>query len=305
MRLLVIGASGQVGRAIVEEAPDWDFEVLGTYGSKPKPGEAVPLEHFHLDMTDRQELAQLFHHAKPDACVLAAAFTNVDGCEQEKERAERVNVEGTRNVAEECKNKNCLFVFISTDYVFDGKGGPYGEEDAPNPINNYGRTKLEGERIAQGVKENLVVRTTGVYDFREEKNFAARMAERLEAGEQVNVPVDQIGNPTWAPNLAEALCELISEKKRGVYNIAGSDRISRFEFALVVARFLGLKEKLLRPVRTEDIGQIAKRPLKGGFKLGKAKKELQTRLLGVKDALGEAEKRGMLGAFAFKDGGES
>jgi len=301
MRLLVIGASGQVGRAIVEEAPDWDFEVIGTYGSKPMPGEAVPLEHFHLDMTDKQELAQIFHHAKPDACVLAAAFTNVDGCELEKERAERVNVEGTRNVAEECKNRNCLFVFISTDYVFDGKDGPYGEEDAPNPINNYGRTKLEGERIAQGVKEHLVVRTTVVYDFRDAKNFAARMAERLEAGEQVNVPVDQVGNPTWAPNLAEAICELTAEKKRGTYNVAGSDRMSRFEFALVVARFLGLKEKLLRPVRTEDIGQAAKRPLKAGFRLGKAKKELQTKLLGVKDALKQADERGMMGAFALEE----
>jgi dTDP-4-dehydrorhamnose reductase len=304
MRLLVIGASGQVGGAVMEEAPDWDMEMMGTYESRPRPGEAVPLEHFHLDITNAKEVEEVFHHAKPDACVLAAAFTNVDGCELEKEKAQRINIEGTRNVAEECKRRNCLLVFISTDYVFDGKGGPYDEEAVPSPINYYGRTKLEGEKIALGVKEHLVVRTTIVFDFREEKNFAARMAERLEAREEVRVPVDQVGNPTWAPNLAEAICELISEKKRGIYNVAGSDRMNRFEFALVVARFLGLKEKLLRPVKTADLGQAAKRPLNAGFKLGKAKKELQTKLLGVKEALEEADKKGMLGAVAFEEKGQ-
>ncbi|VVC03153.1 GDP-L-fucose synthase [Candidatus Burarchaeum australiense] len=298
MRLLVIGASGQLGRALVEEAPEWDFEAMGTYESRPAASASPPLQHFHLDMTDAKEVESVFEKAKPDACVLAAAYTNVDGCETDKAMADRINVEGTRNVAEACKRRNCLFVFISSDYVFDGKKGPYSEEDEPNPINHYGRTKLEGEKIALGVKEHLVVRTTIVFDFREAKNFATRLAERLRAGEQVLVPVDQVGSPTWAPNLAEAICELISEKKRGTYHVVGRDLMNRFEFALTVARFFALDERLLKPVKTADLAQAARRPLKAGMKINKAKKELQTKLLGVKEALDEAEERGMLGKFA-------
>ncbi|MDO8339829.1 MAG: SDR family oxidoreductase, partial [Candidatus Burarchaeum sp.] len=182
MRLLVVGASGQLGRALVEAALEWDFEVTGTYESRPENGPSAPLQHFHLDMTDAKEVEAVFEKAKPDACVLAAAYTNVDGCETDPAKADRINVEGTRNVAEACKKRNCLFVFISSDYVFDGKKGPYSEEDKPNPINHYGKTKLEGEKIAQGLKEHLIVRTTVVFDFREGKNFATRLVERLKAG---------------------------------------------------------------------------------------------------------------------------
>src|SRR3989338_1626435 len=298
MRLLVVGASGELGRALVEEAQEWDFEVIGTYESRPEKGAGALLQHFHLDMTDAQEVAAVFEKARPDACVLAAAYTNVDGCETDKAKADKVNVEGTRNVAEACRRHNCLFVFISTDYIFDGTKGPYSEEDEPTPINHYGKTKLEGEKIARVVKEHLIVRTTVVYDFRDQKNFAARLVERLEAGEQVNVPVDQVGSPTWAPNLAGAVCELVAEGKRGIYNVVGADLMNRFEFALTVARFFALDERLLKPVKTAELGPVARRPLKAGMKINKAKKELQTKLLGVREALDEAEKRGLLGKFA-------
>ncbi|MDO8339022.1 MAG: sugar nucleotide-binding protein, partial [Candidatus Burarchaeum sp.] len=103
------------------------------------------------------------------------------------------------------------------------------------------------------------------------------------------------------PNLAEAICELITEKKRGTYNIVGADLMNRFEFALVVARFFALDERLLKPVKTEELGQAAARPLKAGMKINKAKKELQTKLLGVKEALEAADEQGLLGKFAEQE----
>jgi len=224
MKLLVIGASGQVGGALMRLAPK-EWEVAGTYSGKPKAG------LIHLDVSDRDEVFEVFEKTRPDAAMLTAAFTNVDLCE----------------------------TYISTDYVFDGENGPYREDEIPNPLGYYAWTKLEGERITALTQEHLIIRTTGVYSADPDSlNFVMQVIKRLGAGETMRVPNDQYGSPTLADSLAEGIMSLLRLGKTGIYNIAGSDFMDRYSFALLIADMFDLDKRLITPIDTPSLGQKAK-----------------------------------------------
>jgi dTDP-4-dehydrorhamnose reductase len=182
---------------------------------------------------------------------------------------------------------NAKIIFFSSDYVFDGVQGPYSEDDPAHPISEYGNQKLIGEHyIAFHSKNYLIIRTTVVYGWETQgKNFVQRLIKSLRDGERIRVPVDQIGNPTFAPNLAEAVIELATGGETGICNIVGSTLVSRYEFAVTIAKAFDLDPLLIVPVSTEELGQVAQRPLSAGLRVDKAQKILRTSLLGYLEGL--------------------
>jgi dTDP-4-dehydrorhamnose reductase len=280
MKFLIIGASGMVGNAFMSELRKAELSHVGTYLSRQKR------DLLHLDMTDANATALFLSEVKPDVVIQAAAQPNVDYCEDHREEAWRTNVVGTQNVASACKRTGAKHVFISTDYVFDGTAGPYTEADPVSPINYYAVTKVEGEKQVRTVDNHLIVRTGVVFDADpDSKNFALRVVNELSHGRDLRVPIDQIGNPTLAGNLAACVIELCRNDKTGIYNVAGRSIVSRYDFALKICETFGLDRALIRAVTSDELQQKAKRPKKLGLIIDKAASELSTELLDLDKSL--------------------
>lgn len=268
MKLLIIGASGQVGAALLDFCGGKPG--LEAFGAARSAGDLIP-----LDLAVPSTVNSAFEAVRPDAAVLCSALTHVDKCEENPALAEKINAEGPRIAAECCRRFDSRLVYLSTEYVFDGVSGPYSEEDAPNPISVYGKTKLCGEKAVLGLgKAALVVRTTVVYSYNPaSKNFIMQLISLLGKGEKMNVPYDQYSNPTYAPDLAGAITELLRLEKSGIYNVVGKDLLSRYDFAVRACGILGLDASLLVPRKTAELGQKAPRPLRAGLKTGKLLRE--------------------------------
>lgn len=278
--ILIIGATGLVGGALYETFKNSKFNVNGTYFKEQKNG------LYQLDIRKRKDVEKLFDKLKPDVTILTAALTNVDYCEDYQEEAWEMNVNGTKNVVEVCEEFKSKIVFISTDYVFNGKNGPYKEDDKHGPISFYGKTKLEGENLVKKLDEYIIVRTTWVYDYGfDTKNFIVRLISSLQKCQNFHVPVDQYATPTLATNLAELIKELVMKEKKGTYNITGLDFLSKYEFALKVAEKLGFDKSLIKGVDTKSLAQKAKRPMHAGLMTEKIKKELVLKPLSLNDSL--------------------
>jgi len=274
MKFLVVGASGMVGKAFMNELAKTGLPCYGTYHTRRSDN------LLQLDITDRPATVQLLLNIKPDILIQTAAQPNVDYCEDHHEEAWKANVSGTENLVHACKRLGTKHVIISTDYVFDGNAGPYGEDDPVNPINYYAITKVESERTVKSLSNHLIIRTGVVFDaYRDSKNFALRVVNELSAGKSLKVPLDQIGNPTLASNLAACTIELAQKGKIGTYHVAGSTVMPRSDFAILVCRKFSLDELSIRPVPSEELHQKAKRPKRLGLKTEKAAKELTTELL--------------------------
>lgn len=280
MTTLVIGASGCLGGILHEDFKKWG-SVRGTYCGHPH-GDLV-----HLDVTDMKEVRQVLMDARPEVVLQCGAFTHVDGCEENPEESRRINVEGTRNVVNAVRGTGIKYVFFSSDYVFDGRAGPYREEDPTNPIQVYGKHKLEAERIIKSrLARWLIVRVHGVFGWeRQGKNFVQRLVTNLRAGKTATIPNDQFGSPTYAPNLSETLQELVQRDRRGVYHLTGTTVLDRCSFAKLIARVFELDENLIAGQPTADLHQRAPRPLKSGLIVEKAQRELKTRLWSVEESL--------------------
>lgn len=282
MSILIIGASGFVGSLLYEILTRED-KVVGTF--YPRQLEVKGLKY--LDITDRKSVEALIKEIKPAVIILTAALTYVEYCEDHPKEAFEINVLGTTNVALMAKEINAKLVFFSTEYVFDGKAGPYSEEDQPNPISYYGKTKLEGEKVIRdNLGDYLIIRTTVVYGYEKDgKNFIMQLIQKNKAGLIMNIPIDQYGSPTFRDNLVEATIELIQKDKRGIYNVVGCEVINRFDFSILSAEILGLDKNLIIPKTTIELGQKAPRPLKAGLKIDKVRQEIDIKLLSPKEGL--------------------
>jgi dTDP-4-dehydrorhamnose reductase len=269
MKILVIGAEGQVGTFLTRELAA-RHEVAGTslHGEGGFPV---------LDICCGQDVENALAHFHPDHVVLAAAFTAVDQCEQRPDLAEAVNARGPENVARACREIGAGLTFFSTDYIFDGAHGPYTETDEPRPLSVYGRTKLAGEAaVAAHVENHLIVRTMVVYSYLPGSlNLFMQVRARLEKGEPISGPSDQLINPTQAVNLAQTLGELIEEKQTGVFNLAGTTRLPRDEFIRRLVERLGGDPAQVTSRLTSEFKQPALRPLQSGLVLDKAQSVLR------------------------------
>jgi dTDP-4-dehydrorhamnose reductase len=266
-RVMVVGAGGEIGPLLLRAFSG--HEVRGT--RRPD-----------VELRDPASVGRAIRDFDPEAVVLAAGLADPDRCEEHPGEAYAVNVDGTRAVAEACRGRH--FSFLSTDQVFDGKAGPYREEDRAEPINVYGRTKLEAERIVLSVHpRSLVVRTTLVFHGGPgSRSFFSRLRD---ASSPVPCWTDHLGTYTYGPGLAEAMVEMVERGLTGLWHVAGPDLLDRHSFALRVARRFGKDPSLYRPVSIREAPPRAPRPLRAGLRSDKAGAVLRTRLPGVDEAL--------------------
>ena len=291
MKVLVTGTSGQLGYDVMEELVRRGHEAVGADRSDTD----ADFEHIQLDITDAERVLQAVEELKPDAIVHCAAWTNVDGAEdpvnQEKVRA--VNVEGTKNLAEACKRVDAKFVYISTDYVFNGEGEqPWQPDDKDYaPINVYGQSKLDGElEVAKILEKYFIVRIAWVFG-RNGKNFVRTMIEVGKKHEVVKVVDDQIGTPTYTYDLARLLVDMIESDKYGYYHATNEGGyISWADFTEEIFKQAEIPSKVER-VTTEEYEKIAgkavaKRPFNSRLDKTKLVEAGFTPLPEWRDALG-------------------
>ncbi|MGD2180258.1 SDR family oxidoreductase [Lusitaniella coriacea] len=281
MKVAVIGASGLVGSHLIEAARDRGWDTIGTYHQFPQP-ELLP-----LDIRNSQEVSDLLSNFQPNAIFLPAFCSNVDRCEKYPEETAQINVEGSLNVARVAKPLGAKLVFYSSDYVFNGTAGPYAETDSPNPICVYGKQKLAVEQQIQTFLETaLILRITVVYGNEAQgKNFVNRLIKTLQNGETIRVPCDQIGSPTLVNDIAEASLRLVEANASGIFHVVGSDVMSRYDFALEIARMFDLPADKIIPITTPELKQAAPRPLLAGMTRDRVISTLSWQLRGVKEGL--------------------
>ncbi len=283
MRVFIAGASGLVGSNCMRHFSEQGWEVKGSYFSFPTENTVFynTLEPAHPDNFDVAGW-------RPDVIVHCGALTHVDYCETHEEESYQKTVESTRNLLELAKRTTARFVYISTDYVFDGKAGPYTEDAPVNPLSVYARHKLEAEQMALNEPVNaLVLRITNVYgDEVRGKNFIARIIDQCKNNQKLTLklPYDQFATPTNAWDIARAMCVLLRDGKSGVYHICSSDFMNRVELALRVLEYFPQASYELIPVDTASLQQPAKRPLIGGFVKLKFASEYPDFLFGTVDS---------------------
>lgn len=283
MKVFIAGASGLVGSNCKQHFTDEGWEVVGSYFSYEVPDTVFynTLEPEHADNFD----IKVFN---PDVIVHCGALTHVDYCEDHQEESYEKTVQSTINLVKLAKECDARFVYISTDYVFDGTDGPYQEDDAVNPVSVYGKHKLEAEQYALNELDNtLVLRVTNVYgDEARGKNFIARIIQQCLDNKKLTLklPYDQYASPANAWDIARSMRVLLRDNKSGIYHIGGTDYINRVQLALRVLQYFPNAEYELIPLSTEELSQPAPRPLIGGFVTTKFNKEYPDFLFGNVDS---------------------
>ncbi|MEN1967754.1 dTDP-4-dehydrorhamnose reductase [Lentibacillus sp. N15] len=246
MKILVTGYTGQLGYDLVNEGTKQGFTMFGV-GSES------------LDITKRNEVISYIEQLNPDAIIHCAAYTAVDKAEDDKDFCWKVNVIGTKNLVDVAKKIGVKFLYVSTDYVFDGKGeSPFKETDKTDPVNYYGLTKLEGEKIVQRITEGFVVRTSWVFGING-NNFVKTMLRLAESHNEVNVVGDQIGSPTYTYDLAKLLLEMIQSETYGIYHATNEGICSWAEFAEEIFK-QSHNDVLVNVIPTKDFPTRAARP---------------------------------------------
>jgi len=283
MKILITGSSGMLGQALCNKLAD-KHEVVGIDINDVRRTTYDVRAFYKLDITDRNLIIQKIEEVAPDIIIHCAAYTDVDGCELNPEKAQELNVAATATIAEGSKLTSSYMIYISTDFVFDGeKKPPYTEKDRPNPINIYGKTKLEGENaVKDALDKYLVIRTSWLFG-KGGKNFVDIILNRAKKEKELKVVNDQVGCPTYSDDLADAIARLITtynlqliprhtrdssprdpERMRGAtYNllhITNSGSCSWYEFAREIIDLAGIKDVKIFPISSEELSRHAKRP---------------------------------------------
>jgi dTDP-4-dehydrorhamnose reductase len=273
-RILVFGANGMLGQRIINfYSGNEDVQLLAC-SVEGKP--CFPnVEYKQCDLVKRESVKDIVLGFYPDIILNAAAFTNVDLSETERETAWKVNVKGVEYLAEVCRVIDAHIVHFSTDYVFDGTRGPYDERAKPNPLGYYGRTKLASENVLKTSGNYFtILRTNVLYGIADSRpDFVRWVVNSLRKGNKINIVTDQINNPTYIDDLVQAISKVIEFKKYGIYNIGGREFISRYDFTMKIVDFFNLDKSLVNPITTDMLNQPAKRPLHSGLITIKAESE--------------------------------
>jgi len=279
MRILITGANGFLGHHLSALLLSAGHEVFAT----GKGDGRLPLEekkgfqYLPMDFTDPFAAHDVFEKVKPEVVVHAGAMTRVDECEQQQWPAYLVNVEGTVNMLLNAEEWKSHFIFVSTDFVFDGEKGMYTEQDTRNPVNFYGKTKAEAEDAVMEYEYDwAIVRTSLVYgpSVPGRSNILTVVKEKLERGEEYAVVNDQLRTPTCIEDLAAGITAIIDKKATGIYHLSGTDELTPYAMAVAVATFLDLDPSLLKKVDATVFTQPARRPRDTRFILDKARNEL-------------------------------
>lgn len=247
MRVLVTGYNGQLGYDVVKRLENLDIECLGTTRK-------------NFDLIDEMQTKIFIKNYRPDVVVHCAAYTAVDKAEEQRDICYKVNVLGTRHIAQACEDIDAKMVYISTDYVFDGKGETsFKVMDKPNPINYYGQTKFEGElEVRKVINKHFIIRISWVFGFNG-NNFVKTMLKLGKEKKELNIVSDQIGSPTYTYDLAKLLVDMIGTERYGTYHATNEGYCSWYKFACEIFRITG-KDILVNPIKTDQYPTKAKRP---------------------------------------------
>lgn len=247
MKVLVTGAKGQLGYDVIRRLNENGVDNLG-------------IDIQECDITDKDQVTKTLSDYNPNVVVHCAAYTAVDKAEDERELCQKINVVGTQNIADACKQINAKMVYISTDYVFDGEGeSPFKETDRPNPINYYGQTKYEGEIAVQNTLDKyFIVRISWVFGVNG-NNFVKTMLNLGKERDEISVVADQIGSPTYTYDLAKVIVDIIQTEEYGIYHVTNKGYCSWYEFACEIFKLAGVSV-MVNPIRTEEYPTRAKRP---------------------------------------------
>lgn len=275
-RILIIGSNGMLGQRLADFFSS-DKKIELKCASVESVSLIPGIEYIQLDIRQKNKVRELILDFFPDFIINAAAYTNVDRSETEKELAWKINVNGVENIALYAWTIDAHLIHLSSDYIFDGKNGPYSEKDKPNPLGYYGRTKLAAENsIRISGTRFTIIRTNILYGIAKygRLDFVKWVINSLQANELIRIVTDQTGNPTYIDDILAAINKVIEFKKEGIYNIGGIEILSRFDFTIRIAEYFNLDKKLIQPIDTRELNQPAPRPLKSGLITLKAETEL-------------------------------
>jgi len=275
-KMLVIGGTSLLGYKLLSNTND--FELYASYNKNIINLKNV--ETLKIDITNKKNCEKIFD-VKPDIIINTAAITNVDYCEKFEKNAFDVNVTGTKNIAKIAEKLGSKLIHISTDAVFSGSKKFYVEEDKPNPISVYGKTKLESEKIISKVNDSVILRPSVLFGWipfeyiktkdesRKTMNFGLWVIDQLYKNNKISIVNDQINTPTLADNLAENIIEIIKTDLTGIFHLSGLSCISRLDFSKKIAKTFGYSDNLISSISSEKLKQIAPRTLESCLKCDK------------------------------------
>lgn len=285
-KILITGSNGLLGQKLIYKLKDRaDVACIATARGENRLIHKTGYEYAEMDITDDNQIGNVFRKYLPDVVINTAAMTNVDACETDKELCWLMNttavgyqVKALEALSAQHNGYQPQLIHLSTDFIFDGSHGPLAETEAPNPLSYYAESKLAAEKIVQASSLHWAIARTvlvyGIVDHMSRSNIVLWVKQNLEQGKTIHVVDDQFRTPTLAEDLADG-CILIAEKKaKGIYNISGKDFFSILELAHLVADYYKLDKSLIKPSKSADINQPAKRPPITGFIIDKAKREL-------------------------------
>ena len=278
MVCLITGSNGLLGQKLLQEFKNIDCEIIATSKGENKNPEIGFYKYENLDITNQQRVFEVVNKYKPNAIINTAALTNVDLCEDEKELCDLINTIAVGYLADVALKVNAHLIHISTDFIFDGKKSLYNEEDTPNPLSYYGKSKLNSEKLL--FNHNCrwsVLRTIVIYGVGknlEKNNIVIWAKNQLEQGHSINIIDDEFRAPTFADDLAEACVQTFQNEAYGIIHVSGKEMMSIFEIVERVAKFYNFDTSLINRIKSKELNQKAKRPPKTSFNLEKAKRKI-------------------------------
>lgn len=285
-KIVVFGGNGFVGGNIAGTACKNGWKVYIASRSYTPGLENV--EWKCVDITQREAVFEIIERIKPDAVVNSAAIADIDKAEQNKELAWKINVEGALNIAEACNEFGVKYIFFSSDAVFDGKSDSYSEDDLPNPINYYGRTKAEAEKaVLKAFSKAIVIRISLVIGFSSKggSSLFRTLKAKLSSEEDFFCPIDEIRSPVDVLTLSECILELCESDFSGMLHIASTDIVSKYGLARITARIMGLDEVLVKEQINSNNTARAPRHKKGVLNIAKAQSMLRSKLISVEESI--------------------
>ena len=282
-KILVTGSAGLIGTQIVKDLLDNHKQVYSCY-NKTKPELGIIT---HLDLTKKDDIVNTMNRIKPDVVIHLGAMTDVELCETETELAKKINTDATEILALESEKYNTFFVYMSTDYVFDGKVGMKKENDEPNPINFYGKSKLDGERVFKKITTpNIIVRTSTPFGIHSKKiSFPIWVKKNLELEKEISVVVNQYTSPSYVPNISKMIIEIMERKITGIIHLAGATKISRYDFAVQISKIINANKQFLKLIKMDQMDWKAQRPADSSLSVSKANKILKNKPEKIEDSL--------------------
>ena len=289
MKILILGGSGLLGKKLVEKTSD-SFEVISTFNNHK-------IEHsksrtIRIKLPDEIfNLKSLIFNERPNVIINTIANTNIDYCEQHKTETYLLHVKINKKIFKLCEEAASKFIFISSDYVFDGKKGDYREYDKPSPVNYYGETKAIAESIILQNPINTVLRSSLIYDWNPQVRFLNYVIDKLRKNEKIQAYDDFFATPIFLEDLVGSIIKAVEKNVSGIYNLAGPSCVTRMDFALAIAKKFNFDRNLIEPVSVKSSNLIAERPRNSSLNKIKAEKDLDIKFRSIEEGINEVYKK--------------